>query len=106
MAAGAVAARLLAARLAGFGHPSPIAPTCTCAASRRHLSPTTIAVNISILGLSLYASGWPAMGACIQLGLPVLILITLFAFHLRRVTIFGLPVFSLFPVFLGLGLTW
>lgn len=72
----------------------------------RHLSPTTIAVNISILGLSLYASGWPAMGNCIQLGLPVLILITMFAFHLRRLTVFGLPVFSLFPVFLGLGLTW
>ena len=46
-------------------------------------------VNISILGLSLYASGWPAMGACIQLGLPVLVLITAFAFHLRRLTVFG-----------------
>ena len=92
------------------------------------------------------------MGACIQLGLPVLVLITAFAFHLRRLTVFGcgerglkeglrdeqqggralqgrppplprpptcsppgcpllalarrLPIFSLFPVFLGLGLTW
>lgn len=58
-------------------------------ASRRHLSPITIAVNISILGLSLYSAGWPVMGTCIQLGLPVLVLIVFFAFHLRRVKIFG-----------------
>jgi nucleobase transporter 1/2 len=55
----------------------------------RHLSPITIAVNISILGLSLYGAGWPGMGACIQLGLPVLVLIIAFAFHMRNVKIFG-----------------
>lgn len=71
-----------------------------------HLSPITIGVNISILGLSLYNSGWPAMGACIQLGLPVLVLIVLFGFYLNRVTIFRAPIFGLFPVVLGLGLTW
>ncbi|EFN51042.1 hypothetical protein CHLNCDRAFT_141545 [Chlorella variabilis] len=65
----------------------------------QHLSPITIGVNISILGLSLYSAGWP-------LGLPVMCLIIFFAFHLRRVKIFGLAVFGLFPVILGLGLTW
>lgn len=40
----------------------------------RHLSAVTISCNIAILGLSLYAAGWPAMGACIQLGLPVMCL--------------------------------
>lgn len=34
----------------------------------KHLSPLTIGVNISILGLSLYANGWPTMGTCIQVG--------------------------------------
>ena len=55
----------------------------------RHLSPITIGVNISILGLSLYNSGWPAMGACIQLGLPVMVIIIVFGFHLRRVQFCG-----------------
>lgn len=59
------------------------------AALHRHLSPITIGVNISILGLSLYNSGWPAMGACIQLGLPVVVLIIVFGFHLRRVQFCG-----------------
>ncbi|KAI7844268.1 hypothetical protein COHA_002066 [Chlorella ohadii] len=72
----------------------------------QHLSPITIGVNISILGLSLYNSGWPAMGACIQLGLPVMVLIIVFGFHLRRVQICGLAFFGLFPVILGIGLTW
>lgn len=72
----------------------------------KHLSPITIGVNISILGLSLYGSGWPGMGTCIQLGLPVLVLIIAFAFHMRNVKIFGMAVFGLFPVLLGLGLTW
>ena len=62
---------------------SPSLPPC------RHLSPITIGVNISILGLSLYGSGWPGMGTCIQLGLPVLVLIIAFAFHMRNVKIFG-----------------
>ncbi|KAL4853742.1 Nucleobase-ascorbate transporter 1 [Chlorella vulgaris] len=72
----------------------------------KHLSAVTISCNIAILGLSLYAAGWPAMGACIQLGLPVMCLIIIFAFHMKRVKIFGLAVFALFPVILGLGLTW
>ncbi|KAL4459050.1 hypothetical protein ABPG75_013915 [Micractinium tetrahymenae] len=72
----------------------------------QHLSPITIGVNISILGLSLYSAGWPTVGTCVQLGIPVMALIILFAFHLRRVRIFGWPVFGLFPVLLGLGLTW
>lgn len=37
-----------------------------CSLRRRHLSPITIGVNISILGLSLYSAGWPVMGNCIQ----------------------------------------
>ncbi|KAL4431929.1 hypothetical protein ABPG77_000196 [Micractinium sp. CCAP 211/92] len=72
----------------------------------KHLSPITIAVNISILGLSLYSAGWPTVGQCVQLGMPVMALIILFAFHMRRVRIFGWPVFGLFPVLLGLGLSW
>lgn len=72
----------------------------------QHLSPITIGVNISILGLSLYNSGWPAMGTCIQLGMPAMALIILFGFHMRRVQICGLAVFGLFPVILGIGVTW
>lgn len=72
----------------------------------KHLSPITIGVNISILGLSLYGAGWPVVGTCVQLGIPVMVLIIVFAFHMRNIKIFGLPVFSLFPVLLGLGITW
>lgn len=40
-------------------------------------------------GLSLYSAGWPTVGNCVQLGIPVMALVILFAFHLRRVRIFG-----------------
>lgn len=51
------------------------------------ISPITVAANISIVGLSLYSVGFSGVGNCVQLGIPMILLIILFSQYLRGVAI-------------------
>lgn len=67
---------------------SPVCGPLTCLpACRRQTLPAH--PPAAPAGLSLYSAGWPTVGQCVQLGMPVMALIILFAFHMRRVRIFG-----------------
>ena len=46
-----------------------------------------MSANIAIVGLALYTAGFPAVGACVQLGLPMIGFIVLFSMYLRNVAI-------------------
>ncbi|GAB4815990.1 hypothetical protein N2152v2_003036 [Parachlorella kessleri] len=72
----------------------------------RFISPLTIAANISVLGLALYGAGFPSVGACVQLGLVQIVLLLAFSLYMRRLKIFGMPIFAMFPVILAIGITW
>ena len=48
---------------------------------------SAVAANIAIVGLSLYTAGFPAVGNCVQLGLPMIGFIVLFSQYLRKVAI-------------------
>ncbi|KAK9835389.1 hypothetical protein WJX81_006828 [Elliptochloris bilobata] len=69
----------------------------------RFITPITVAVNIAIVGLSLYGSGFSGVGNCMQLGLPMIAAIVIFSQYLRK---YSLPIpyvgriscFELFPV--------
>lgn len=76
------------------------------------ISPITVAANIAIVGLSLFNVGWNGgVGNCVQLGLPVIVLIILFSQYLRK---WAIPlgggrkwrIFELLPVLLALVCVW
>ena len=72
----------------------------------RFIGPLVIAPVILCIGLALYGAGFPAVGNCVEIGLPVIILIIIFSQYLKGIKIFGFRFFELFPVVLGLGITW
>ncbi|KAK9829197.1 hypothetical protein WJX72_004442 [[Myrmecia] bisecta] len=75
------------------------------------ISPITVAANIGIVGLALYNVGFNGVGACVQLGLPMIFFIVLFSQYLRNVAIplgrgHKMLAFQLFPVLLAILVTW
>ena len=72
----------------------------------KFISPITIASVISIIGFSLYNIAFNNISTCFPLGLIELFLIVLFSQYLKKITIWGYPVFSLFPVILAITITW
>lgn len=78
----------------------------------RAISPITVAANIGVLGLALYNVGFPGVAGCPQLGLMQIGTVILFSQYLKGV---GIPMpggrgklrlFELFPVLLGILLSW
>ena len=59
-----------------------------------------------MLGLALYGAGFPSVGACVQLGLVQIALLIAFSLYMRRLKVFGMPIFAMFPVILAIGITW
>lgn len=72
----------------------------------KYISPITIACVISIMGFSLYNIAFNNISTCFPLGLIELFLIVLFSQYLKKISVLGYPVFSLFPVILAILLTW
>ncbi|KAF8056380.1 NAT1 [Scenedesmus sp. PABB004] len=79
----------------------------------RAISPITVAANIGVLGLALYAVGFPGVASCPQLGLMTMVLVILFSQYMRGVAV-PLParlggrvrLFELFPIVLGIAISW
>eukprot|EP00878_Enallax_costatus_P011584 GHUV01012092.1.p1 GENE.GHUV01012092.1~~GHUV01012092.1.p1 ORF type:complete len:539 (+),score=86.91 GHUV01012092.1:909-2525(+) len=78
----------------------------------RAISPITVAANIGVLGLALYAVGFPGVVACPQLGIMQMAFVIIFSQYMRGVAIKmpgrmgSLRIFELFPVLLGILLSW
>jgi nucleobase transporter 1/2 len=72
----------------------------------RYLSPVTIAPVISAIGLGLYGVAFSGVSACWSLGLLQLFTIILFSQYMKALSVFGIKIFSLFPVVLAIAFTW
>ncbi|CAK0786722.1 hypothetical protein CVIRNUC_009936 [Coccomyxa viridis] len=78
-----------------------------------YISPLTVAVNIGIVGLSLYSSGFSGVAACPELGLVMIAFLVLFSQFLRgcalptRIPVIGgMRIFEMFPVILAIVVVW
>mmetsp|Transcript_21634 Transcript_21634/g.34805 ORF Transcript_21634/g.34805 Transcript_21634/m.34805 type:complete len:556 (+) Transcript_21634:3-1670(+) len=72
----------------------------------RYLSPVTIAPVIAAIGLGLTGVAFNGVAECWSLGLMQLFTIILFSQYLKGLSIFGVKIFSLFPVVLAIAVTW
>ena len=45
----------------------------------RYISPLTVSANIAVVALSLYSAGFNGVGACVQLGIPMIFFLILFS---------------------------
>jgi solute carrier family 23 (nucleobase transporter), member 1 len=72
----------------------------------QYISPVTITGVITVIGLGLYNIAFSNVATCFSIGLVELFLIILFSQYLKAVKLLGYPIFSLFPVIGGIGITW
>eukprot|EP01018_Ginkgo_biloba_P038817 Gb_00197 [translate_table: standard] len=72
----------------------------------RLVNPVVVASTVTAVGLAFYSYGFTVVGTCMEIGLPQILIIVLFALHLRKISVFGHRIFQVYAVSLGLAITW
>jgi nucleobase transporter 1/2 len=72
----------------------------------KYIGPVTIAPVVSVIGLALFGIGWNNIATCWSIGLTQLFTTIIFSQYLKRVQLFKVPVFALFPIIMAITFTW
>jgi nucleobase transporter 1/2 len=73
----------------------------------RSFSPLGIAPVVALVGFGLFQRGFPALGYCVEIGLPMLLLIIFLSQFLKHVRpIKDVPVFERFAVLICVAIIW
>ncbi|KAH9297656.1 hypothetical protein KI387_029338, partial [Taxus chinensis] len=72
----------------------------------RLINPVVVAPTVAAVGLAFFSYGFPQAGTCMEISIPQILLVVLFALYLRKISIFGHRIFQVYAVPLGLGITW
>ncbi|XP_065876576.1 nucleobase-ascorbate transporter 1 [Euphorbia lathyris] len=73
----------------------------------RFFSPLGMAPVVGLVGLGLFQRGFPELGNCVEIGLPMLLLVIGLSQYLKHVRIFReLPIFERFPVLICVTIVW
>ncbi|KAL9255284.1 Nucleobase-ascorbate transporter 1-like protein, partial [Drosera capensis] len=73
----------------------------------RFFSPLGMAPVVGLLGLGLYNRGFPLLGNCVEIGLPMLLLVIGLSQYLKHIRPFkDIPIFERFPVLISISIIW
>ncbi|XP_075498231.1 nucleobase-ascorbate transporter 1 isoform X1 [Primulina tabacum] len=73
----------------------------------RFFSPLGMAPVVGLVGLGLFQRGFPAMGNCVEIGLPALLLVIGLSQYLKQVKpLRDFPIFERFPVLVCVTVIW
>ncbi|CAM8915777.1 unnamed protein product [Rhodiola kirilowii] len=72
----------------------------------RLINPIVVAPTVAAIGLAFFSFGFPQAGNCVELSIPQVVLILVFALYLRGVSIFGHQVFRIYSVMLSFLIIW
>ncbi|KAG2716911.1 hypothetical protein I3760_03G149300 [Carya illinoinensis] len=73
----------------------------------RFFSPLGMAPVVALVGLGLFQRGFPALGNCVEIGIPMLLLIIGLSLYLKHVRPFrDVPIFERFPVLVCVTIIW
>ncbi|KAG6494301.1 hypothetical protein ZIOFF_049325 [Zingiber officinale] len=73
----------------------------------RFFSPLGMAPVIGLVGLGLFERGFPAVGNCVEIGIPMLLLLIGLSQYLKHYRPFrDIPIFERFPVLICVGIIW
>jgi hypothetical protein len=61
---------------------------------------------VALLGFGLFERGFPVVGRCVEVGLPMLILFVVLSQYLKNVQIKDIPVLERFSLFICIALVW
>ncbi|CAH9072750.1 unnamed protein product [Cuscuta epithymum] len=73
----------------------------------RFFSPLGVAPVVGLVGLGLFQRGFPALGNCVEIGLPTLLLVIGLSQYLKHVKpVRDFPVFERFPILICVTIMW
>ncbi|KAL6548861.1 N-terminal acetyltransferase [Orobanche hederae] len=72
----------------------------------RFISPVVLVPAVCVVGLGLFSRGFPQLGNCIEIGLPMLILLVISQQYLQHIHPVARPMLERFALLVCVGLIW
>ncbi|KAL5700053.1 N-terminal acetyltransferase [Ranunculus cassubicifolius] len=72
----------------------------------RFFSPLGMAPVVGLVGLGLFDRGFPAVGNCVEVGIPMLLLVIALSQFLKHIPVKDIPIFERFPVLISVTIIW
>ncbi|XXG67476.1 hypothetical protein AAC387_Pa06g0817 [Persea americana] len=72
----------------------------------RFFSPLGMVPVITLVGLGLFNRGFPVVGRCVEIGVPMLILFVAFSQYLKHFHAKGLPILERFALLMSITVIW
>ncbi|PKI62549.1 hypothetical protein CRG98_017070 [Punica granatum] len=72
----------------------------------RLINPIVVAPTIAMVGLAFFSYGFPQASQCVEISIPLLVLVLIFTLYLRGISVFGHQVFRVYTVPLSLMIIW
>ncbi|XP_078148250.1 nucleobase-ascorbate transporter 11-like [Carex rostrata] len=72
----------------------------------RIINPVVVAPTVAVLGLAFFSYGFPQAGSCIEISVPLIVLVLLFTLYMRRISLFGNRIFLVYAIPLSVGIIW
>ncbi|KAM0871298.1 hypothetical protein ACQ4PT_039480 [Festuca glaucescens] len=72
----------------------------------RFFSPLGMVPVVALVGLGLFERGFPVVGRCVEIGLPMLILFVALSLYLKHVQVRHLPILERFSLVICIALIW
>ncbi|KAL5714384.1 Nucleobase-ascorbate transporter 11 [Ranunculus cassubicifolius] len=72
----------------------------------RLINPVVVAPTVAAIGLAFFSYGFPQAGNCVEISIPLILLVLIFTLYLRGVSIYGHRIFRVYAVPLSVVIVW
>ncbi|KDP29772.1 hypothetical protein JCGZ_18707 [Jatropha curcas] len=72
----------------------------------RLINPVVVAPTVAAVGLAFFSYGFPQAGSCVEISIPLILLVLVFSLYLRGLSIFGHRLFRVYAVPLSVMIIW
>ncbi|KAL6862193.1 hypothetical protein ACP4OV_016842 [Aristida adscensionis] len=72
----------------------------------RLINPVVVAPVIAAVGLAFFSYGFPQAGSCVEISMPLIVLVLLCTLYLRKISVFGNRIFLVYAVPLSVAVVW
>ncbi|CAL5086652.1 unnamed protein product [Urochloa decumbens] len=72
----------------------------------RLINPVVVAPTIAAVGLAFFSYGFPQAGSCVEISLPLILLVLLCTLYMRKISLFGNRIFLVYAVPFSVAIVW
>ncbi|XP_021728193.1 nucleobase-ascorbate transporter 11-like [Chenopodium quinoa] len=72
----------------------------------RLINPIVVAPTMAAVGLAFFSYGFPQAGSCVEISIPLIVLLLFFTLYIRGVSISGHRIFQIYAVPLSIMIVW